>query len=598
MDRTSVLSASRHLHGPSSIQDTSKRLPPRLVATPEHPEDVQFRSTKTPKTGIFAAKRAEKRIHKGLHNLQPHDKTAAEAMRRLAAKPGSQVQALSANGGWTFEPGGVLRLVGHHTAGKDGIEGTVGGLTTAQLAEYVASRLAKDEQGRPQASPGTISLISCGCDKFGGDFVRALDALGVRAEVMVRTRDVAVAPDGRKVVDGGTKHRLWLEGEGASRRVGTAEAYDSRQAARRANRSYEKSTLTGPLGWPDDNSFFKKDVPDLLPQAKAAHKVADTQDEGIRTWAHDRGIVTPAADALADLRDVDKRWGTAMAHRLSDAKKRQLRDIAAKLSVFDQTRKGASYELDLVDAFRKDGLPGVLERAQSRDRTIPWPVLESMMRTMNPPALSAQASASLETAIDAVHRHDFERFLIGAAVNTDVDGLHTSAQAADARIRGKLDQWGVHFDPHASITGNVAVLSGEAWAHLIRARFAGRLPPGKINDLLQTANAFEADGRVFINANRGNPGTMIHEGVHRYAPRAFLDALGEDLNEGATEFFARQIYEGERTQYKDDHARIDKLVAEWPQGAQKGWKVLRDAYFLGNRRAIQAIRARLGQRSV
>jgi hypothetical protein len=153
-------------------------------------------------------------------------------------------------------------------------------------------------------------------------------------------------------------------------------------------------------------------------------------------------------------------------------------------------------------------------------------------------------------------RADFPRAAIDLRMAHAGQVAHYPPEAADAIIRDALKVWlpGTDFSDRA-ITGRVAVLGGEAWIRTLRAYLAGTAP--NITDTMAVANAFnDPEGNVFIGADRGNAGTMIHEGIHAYAPDDFLRKYGTDLNEGVTEYFARKITRGlgiERRQYDDEY---------------------------------------------
>jgi hypothetical protein len=57
----------------------------------------------------------------------------------------------------------------------------------------------------------------------------------------------------------------------------------------------------------------------------------------------------------------------------------------------------------------------------------------------------------------------------------------------------------------------------------------------------KSLNGFvDSDDRVWIHKDRGNAGTMIHEGLHKWSKDDVLD-LSQPLNEGVTEYFTRKV---------------------------------------------------------
>jgi hypothetical protein len=141
---------------------------------------------------------------------------------------------------------------------------------------------------------------------------------------------------------------------------------------------------------------------------------------------------------------------------------------------------------------------------------------------------------------------------------------HFRPEKADAIIRERLDDWIPDVViAGKSIEGKAAVLRGAAWEGVLKKYLVGQ-PPGIIQDTIDSANAFTApEGTVFVSGDRGNPGTMIHEGIHFYAPDDFLRAHGEPLNEGVTEYFARKITVAlkiERSNYEPNLQAAKTLV--------------------------------------
>jgi hypothetical protein len=57
----------------------------------------------------------------------------------------------------------------------------------------------------------------------------------------------------------------------------------------------------------------------------------------------------------------------------------------------------------------------------------------------------------------------------------------------------------------------------------------------------KSLNGFvDSNDRVWIHKDRGNAGTMIHEGLHKWSKEDVLD-LSQPLNEGVTEYFTRKV---------------------------------------------------------
>ena len=177
-------------------------------------------------------------------------------------------------------------------------------------------------------------------------------------------------------------------------------------------------------------------------------------------------------------------------------------------------------------------------------------------------------------------RTDFPKVAIDLRVLDRGDVAHYTPEAADTIIRNVLREWIPNVViGNQSITGKAAVLRGGAWEATLRSYLAGKVPESTISDTIEQANAFTApDGFVFISGDRGNAGTMIHEGIHFYAPDDFLRKYGEPLNEGVTEYLARKITRPlgiQRTQYKEEFIKAKQFI-----GAA-GEQAVIDAYFKG-----------------
>ena len=90
----------------------------------------------------------------------------------------------------------------------------------------------------------------------------------------------------------------------------------------------------------------------------------------------------------------------------------------------------------------------------------------------------------------------------------------------------------------------------------------------------------DSEGRVWIHHDRGDVGTMIHEGLHKHSDEALI-GISQPLNEGVTEYFTRKVcaaltppFTG-RTPYTDNYATTVQLVA------LVGEDVVAPAYFDG-----------------
>jgi hypothetical protein len=187
----------------------------------------------------------------------------------------------------------------------------------------------------------------------------------------------------------------------------------------------------------------------------------------------------------------------------------------------------------------------------------------------------------MQLAKDKLGTQDYITFLTAiqmlAPGVTPSGSAHTSAEKADDVIRDKLGKYLKNaIKAGKKVQGSVAVVKGDDWTLAYEAEF------GKGDPTEPSTNAFvDKKDRIIIHAERGNPGTTIHEGIHKYAPNDVLDNYGFAFNEGVTEYFCRQITDNldppvARTNYQSNFEVIKKLVAV------VGEDVLAKAYFDGS----------------
>jgi len=256
---------------------------------------------------------------------------------------------------------------------------------------------------------------------------------------------------------------------------------------------------------------------------------------------------------------------------------RQIRDV------YPLTRLPASENLT-------EKLSAILTAAREDDEYISYDFLKKYIdaASVDERKAAGQSDDLLALILDRLAgRNDFPRLAIDLQIVTVGTVEHYRPEKADEVIRKALQEWipDVLFDKQ-HIEGKAAILKGEAWERTLKTYMIGQ-PPGLIADTINTANAFTApDGYVFISADRGNPGTMIHEGIHFYSPDAFLREYGEPLNEGVTEYFARKITDPlriVRSQYADNLVAAQKLVR------RVGEPTVLAAYFKGDLSGLAGI---------
>jgi hypothetical protein len=381
--------------------------------------------------------------------------------------------------------------------------------------------------------------------------------------------------------------------------VGPARVGPARPSSQNATRQYQLAT---PL---PINDFLKAAVTDAMRtemgQSRDAFRAASTALRAQRDILAGFGVATPLTDELFSVTNAAARLLSHLDGKFSGPKKAGLRTdhgIVSAAELGNLITRATNEIRDLYPiAHMPQGntlnkkLKGIFIASEAAGATIPITVPRILIRAADAQdrADAAGNERLLDKARNQINRVDFELYVIELGVVQQGTVEQTSAVAADELIRTQMQTWAPGADIGGRrIAGNVAILKGHAWQHLILSIFSRRLAGGLIKDLIQTANAFERDGRVYINADRGNAGTMIHEGVHKYAPNAFLDRFGEPLNEGVTEYFARQICLAQnppivRTQYPDNVLAAEQLVAD------AGEDNVRAAYFLGNVAALDGV---------
>jgi hypothetical protein len=96
----------------------------------------------------------------------------------------------------------------------------------------------------------------------------------------------------------------------------------------------------------------------------------------------------------------------------------------------------------------------------------------------------------------------------------------------------------------------------------------------------------DSAGRVWIEQNSGNPGTMVHEAVHKYSTDQLI-GVSQPLNEGVTEYFTRLVCNADginisgRSNYQNNWTTATKLVT------LVGEAVVAGAYFDGDMETLE-----------
>jgi hypothetical protein len=167
---------------------------------------------------------------------------------------------------------------------------------------------------------------------------------------------------------------------------------------------------------------------------------------------------------------------------------------------------------------------------------------------------------------------------------------HLSAQEADNYIRPYL-QSTLRVNATAiagrKVAGEVSIVDDTDWELAFKRQWGTAYKPTVANAFVDVDVSKTPQRHIWIHKDRGNAGTIIHEGMHKYADATLRDALirtyhpGDpisQLDEGITEYFTRNITSPlgiTRGNYPDPHKVATGLVKV------VGEKTVADAYFEG-----------------
>jgi hypothetical protein len=93
-------------------------------------------------------------------------------------------------------------------------------------------------------------------------------------------------------------------------------------------------------------------------------------------------------------------------------------------------------------------------------------------------------------------------------------------------------------------------------------------------------NAFRDGTGIHLHQDRGEPGTAIHESMHLFCDTAVRDQGGFNLNEGFTEYFAKELCKEQKIKRGDFYP--DQYRAVLSLCNLVGEDLLADAYFKGD----------------
>lgn len=95
--------------------------------------------------------------------------------------------------------------------------------------------------------------------------------------------------------------------------------------------------------------------------------------------------------------------------------------------------------------------------------------------------------------------------------------------------------------------------------------------------------------KIFVNKDKDYAGTLYHEDIHHYSSENFRKEFGRykgvKVNEGATEYFTRQVTDANRAGHYDMETKVAEKVAKGV-----GDDTLKKAYFQGDAASIQKVK--------
>ncbi len=164
---------------------------------------------------------------------------------------------------------------------------------------------------------------------------------------------------------------------------------------------------------------------------------------------------------------------------------------------------------------------------------------------------------------------------------------HTAPTKADELIRDKMGTYVADaVMAGKKVEGQIGIVAAADWDRAGVAHYGEqtwfRASPTPKKDAI---NGFvDSAGRIWVERNSGNAGTVIHEGMHKYSSDAVLSTLGFNVNEGMTEYFTRIICADVgivRTNYGSNHELIVALAGKVTKD------VVASSYFGGNIDALK-----------
>ncbi|MBM7843856.1 WXG100 family type VII secretion target [Herpetosiphon giganteus] len=252
---------------------------------------------------------------------------------------------------------------------------------------------------------------------------------------------------------------------------------------------------------------------------------------------------------------------------------RQAEEEASKIVSFDQsgTQEEKAGGSDTINDQMRDALQGKGYDANAIKDIIANATPEQLKEIWSDSTLMAELHKELGT-------DNYLNLVVSLGMNHSGSVAHTSAPDADTAIRDHLGSYVTDaVADNRQITGRVGVVDDTNWDIAGINHYGQDVWESGKRDAI---NGFvDSDGRVWIHQDKGNPGTMIHEGVHKYSDEAMI-GVSQPLNEGVTEYFTRSTTDNlglpSRGNYQGNYEFVSSL------SSLVGEDVVADAYFNGN----------------
>lgn len=190
----------------------------------------------------------------------------------------------------------------------------------------------------------------------------------------------------------------------------------------------------------------------------------------------------------------------------------------------------------------------------------------------------------LEGNVKDIGRNAMPRMRSGLRLQRCRRDTNVSPEEADALIRGRFGaNLTAAIAAKVTAVGRVRVVDD--------AQFAANYKRigGQATDLPNVAAFVDRTTKpptVYIHEVRRNPGTVIHEALHLYSSNKMRALVPDDVKEGMTEYFTRQIIEQENIVERENYEDEYKAVAELAEVV--GEKAMREAYFEGKVKELEA----------